>query len=237
MWCALNTALLIILLAIVTLGLREYIRLSLHIAHIYTQAIKMTDCDELIDQMLNISLDNGETAGTADAQSGNAINATEQKQALVAGGSSKQYLGRQITISQLDEMSDEEIEKLYDRYEARLGATMTKTLGTSALRMYALAASAFLPIPPENQLKLVADLEEDPFVGHALTTACCELYYKYGMYLAPLTAALTTAKNCRFGHQCPPQHVQDVSTSARGSAGEGAPASSGEESDTTFKAC
>ena len=25
------------------------------------------------------------------------------------------------------------------------------------------------------------------------------MYYRYGMYLAPLTAAMTTAKHCRFG--------------------------------------
>ena len=75
---------------------------------------------------------------------------------------------------------------------------LTKTLGASALQMYALAASAH---SAENHALLLADLEEDPFVGHALTTACCELYYRYGMYLAPLTAAMTTAKHCQFGDQ------------------------------------
>jgi hypothetical protein len=50
-----------------------------------------------------------------------------------------------------------------------------------------------LPIPPENQPTLVADLEADPFVGHALSSATCEQYHHYGMYPAPLTAALTTA--------------------------------------------
>ena len=96
-------------------------------------------------------------------------------------------------------MGDDEISKHYGRYEARLGASMTKTLGASALQMYALVAGNLLPIPPENHALLVADLEEDPFVEHALTTACCELYYRYGMYLAPLTTAMTTAKHCQFG--------------------------------------
>ena len=96
-------------------------------------------------------------------------------------------------------MGDDEISKHYGRYEARLGASMTKTLGASALQMYALVAGNLLPIPPENHALLVADLEEDPFVEHALTTACCELYYRYGMYLAPLTTAMTTAKLCQFG--------------------------------------
>ena len=46
-----------------------------------------------------------------------------------------------------------------------------------------------------NPPKLIEDLEEDPFINHALTSVCCELYYKYGMYLAPFTAMLTTERH------------------------------------------
>ena len=63
----------------------------------------------------------------------------------------------------------------------------------------------FLPIPAENQPVLIAHLEGDPFVGHALTcsSATCEVYHRYGMYLAPLTTASNTIKHCQFGHRCP----------------------------------
>ena len=57
---------------------------------------------------------------------------------------------------------------LYARYEARLGTITTKTLGRSALELAATAASHFLPIPEEKRPKLVADLEADTFVDHAL---------------------------------------------------------------------
>ena len=53
------------------------------------------------------------------------------------------------------------------------------------------------------------DLESDPFVDHALTSTACELYYRYGKLLAPITAALTTVKYCRFGHQCPRRIEED----------------------------
>ena len=49
-----------------------------------------------------------------------------------------------------------------------------------------------------NPPKLIEDLEEDPFINHALTGVCCELYYKYGTYLAPFTAMLTTARHIDF---------------------------------------
>ena len=61
----------------------------------------------------------------------------------------------------------------------------------------------FLPIPAKDQPGLIADLEGDPFVRHALSSATCELYHRYGMFFAQLTAALTTIKHCQFGHRSP----------------------------------
>ena len=78
---------------------------------------------------------------------------------------------------------------------------MTKTLGQAALQFYTSLASRFLPILPDNLSALLHDLEADPFVGHALSSATCELYHCYGMFLAPLTSMLTTAKYCQFGDQ------------------------------------
>ena len=72
-----------------------------------------------------------------------------------------------MTATHIQELDDSEIERLYARYEARLGAAMTKTLGSAALQLYAGVVSMFLPIPAENQPGLIADLEGDPFVGHA----------------------------------------------------------------------
>ena len=117
----------------------------------------------------------------------------ERLSAIVAGGNSKKYLGKDLQLSDIDTMSNEEINKLYCRYEARLGASMTKTIGNSIINLYVMGVSKYFNIiePP----KLIQDLKEDPFINHALTSTCCELYYKYGMYLAPFTAMLTTARH------------------------------------------
>ena len=131
----------------------------------------------------------------------------ERLAALAVGGQAKQYLGQNFTADQVDSMTNEEVDKLHAQYEARPGAAMTKTLGMAALQLYAATASMLLPIPPENQPKLVTDLEADPFVEHALSSATCELYHLYGMYLAPLTAALTTARHCQFKHGLQQIHV------------------------------
>ena len=58
-------------------------------------------------------------------------------------------------------------------------------------------------VPNPDQPGLIHDLESDPFVEHALSSATCEFYHRYGTWLAPFTTALITLKHARFGHQCP----------------------------------
>ena len=183
------------------------------------------ECDKLIDEMQSCSGGTAEkhrydrTAGDSlaspDACSGGTAGheVTSQKApdrvqnyrvSVAAGGQAWRYWllahGKALTASHIEELDDSEIKRLYARYEARLGA---KTLGSAALQLYAGMVSMFLPIPVENKQGLIADLEGDPFVWHALCSATCELYHRYGMFLAPLTAALTKIKHCQFGHRCP----------------------------------
>ncbi|CAC5387585.1 unnamed protein product [Mytilus coruscus] len=117
----------------------------------------------------------------------------ERLSSVVAGGNSKQYLGKELQLSDIDKMTPEQIDKLYCKYEARLGASMTKTLGNSFINLYVMGVSKYFKVvdPP----KLIQDLEEDPFLNNALTNTCCELYYRYGMFLVPFTTILTTAKH------------------------------------------
>ena len=44
----------------------------------------------------------------------------ERISATVAGGGSRQYLGRELLLSDIDTMTPQELDKLYCRYEARL---------------------------------------------------------------------------------------------------------------------
>ena len=82
---------------------------------------------------------------------------------------------RAVLASHIEELDDSEIERLYARYEASLGAAMTKTLGSAALQLYAEVVYIFLSIPTENQPGLIADLKGDSFVVHALSSVTCEL--------------------------------------------------------------
>ena len=175
--------------------------------------------DELIDGVLG-DIEGEEVKQEPDAPKRNGHR--DRLAALAAGGQAKQYLGTAFTVDQINSLKEEEVEKLHARYEARLGSAMTKTLGQAALQLYAGVASLLLPIPPENRSALVQDLEGDPFVGHALGSVACELYHRYGMFLAPLTAALTTAKHCRFERRDPDNISPDgESGDHSGELGEG----------------
>ena len=161
-----------------------------------------------MDDLLEGLLTEETTTTPASISSANALaqEVAEQRERLAiiaAGGRARQYLGKAWSVKEINALGDDEVGKLYSLYEARLGASITKTLGRAALQLYTAVASMFLPIPPENLRPLVDDLESDPFIDHALSNTACDLYYRYGEILAPITAAVTTLKYCQFGHQCP----------------------------------
>ena len=70
---------------------------------------------------------------------------------------------------------------------------MVKSLGKSIINMYSMGACAALGI--SNQDALSEDLENDPFLNSALQRFTCELYYRFGSFLAPLSAGLFTIRH------------------------------------------
>ena len=76
---------------------------------------------------------------------------------------SKLYLGKVYTKDQLKKLNDEEVDKLFNNYEAKLSGQMVKSLGHSIINMYSMGACAVLGI--SNQDALSEDLENDPSPG------------------------------------------------------------------------
>ena len=112
---------------------------------------------------------------------------------------SKLYLGKVYTEEQLAKLSEEEVEKLFNNYEAKLLGQMVKFLGKSIINMYSMGACSVLGI--RNQETLSEDLENDPFLNSALQRFTCELYYRFGSFLAPLSAGIITSRHYLFEHQ------------------------------------
>ena len=111
---------------------------------------------------------------------------------------SKLYLGKVYTEDQLTKLSEEEVEKLFNNYEAKLSGQMVHLLGRSIMNMYSMGACAVLRI--SNQEALSEDLENDPFLSSALQRATCELYYRFGSFLAPLSIGIITSRHYLSEH-------------------------------------
>ena len=106
---------------------------------------------------------------------------------------SKLYLGKVYTEDQLAKLNEEEVEKLFNNYEAKLSGQMVKSLGHSIINIYSMGACAVLGMT--NQDALSEDLENDPFLNSALQRFTCELYYRFGSFLAPLNIGIITSRH------------------------------------------
>ena len=107
-------------------------------------------------------------------------------------GNSKLYLVKVYTEEQLAKLNEEEVEKLFNNYEAKLSGQMVKSLGHSIINMYSMRACTALGIT--NQEALSEGLENDPFLNSALQRFTCELYYRFSSFLAPLSTGIITSR-------------------------------------------
>ena len=116
----------------------------------------------------------------------------------VLTGNSKLYLGKVYTEEQHTKLNEEEVEKLFNNYKAKLSGQMVKSLGKSIINMYSMGACSVPGIT--NQEALSKDLENDPFLNSALQRFTCELYYRFSSFLAPLSVGITTSRHYLSEH-------------------------------------
>ena len=125
---------------------------------------------------------------------------TKRKKLLecVFTGNSELYLGKVYTEDQLAKLSEEEVEKLFNNYEANLSGQMIKSLGRSIINIYSMGACSALGIT--NQEAQSEDLENDQFLNSALQRFTCELYYRFGLFLAPLSVGIIMSRHYLSEH-------------------------------------
>ena len=70
---------------------------------------------------------------------------------------------------------------------------MLKSLGCLIINMYLMGPCAVLGISDQDALS--EDLENNPFLNSALQRATCELYYRFGSFLAPLSVGIITSRH------------------------------------------
>ena len=65
-------------------------------------------------------------------------------------GNSKLYLRKVYTEEKIKELNEEEVEKLFNNYEAKLSGQMVKSLGRSVINMYSMGACSALRITNQD---------------------------------------------------------------------------------------
>ena len=75
----------------------------------------------------------------------------------------------------------------------KISGQIVKSLRKSIIRMYSMAACSILGM--SNQDKLSGKLEFDLFLNSTLERFTCELCYRFGSFLAPLSVGLITSEH------------------------------------------
>ena len=117
----------------------------------------------------------------------------ERLVACVLSGNSKTYLGKEYTEQKINEMDCTNVNTLLNRYKSVLSAQMTKSLGKSIINLYSNIACSVLGVG--NQQELSTDLESNPFLNTAMQRFTCDLYYRFGAFLVPVSVCIITGKH------------------------------------------
>ena len=117
----------------------------------------------------------------------------EQLAVLVSTGKSKEAIGVQLTHEQLKRLTDKEVEKYYKRYESFVGSKTTESMVDSLLTLLTRGLQMVVEIDDIDAMK--KELKEDFIINKEMTDFVGSLSLKYGKFLAPISAALITAKH------------------------------------------
>ena len=111
----------------------------------------------------------------------------------VLSGNSKMYLGKEYTEQQINQIDCTNVNTILNRYKSILSAQMTKSLGKNIINLYSNLACSVLGVG--NQQELSTDLKCDPFLNTAMQRFTCDLYYRFGTLLAPISVGIITGKH------------------------------------------
>ena len=103
------------------------------------------------------------------------------------------YLGNEYTEEQINKMDCNDVNTLLNRYESVLSGQMTKSLGKSLINLYSNVACRVLGVGSRQEPS--TDLECDPFLNTAMQRFTCDLYYRFGTMLTPVSVGIITGKH------------------------------------------
>ena len=115
---------------------------------------------------------------------------------LASLGTTKEYLGVEMSLEKIHKLSDKEVEKYFNRYQKVAGQKMAKGLVDSAIKTATKVISCFLPI--DDTEELCSDLQNDELIKRELSNIAGLLVVKGGRLVALGSALFQVARHIKF---------------------------------------
>ena len=122
-----------------------------------------------------------------------------QKESLVilaSLGTTKEYLGVEMSLEKIHKLSDKEVEKFFNRYQKVAGQKMASGLVDSAISTATKVISCFLPI--DDTEELCYDLQNDELVKRELSNIAGLLVVRGGRLVALGSALFQVVRHIKF---------------------------------------
>ena len=115
---------------------------------------------------------------------------------LASLGTTKEYLGVEMSLEKIHKLSDKEVEKYFNRYQKVAGQKMANGLVDSAIKTATKVISCFLPI--DDTEALCSDLQKDELVKRELSNIAGLLVVRGGRLVALGSALFQVARHIKF---------------------------------------
>ena len=122
-----------------------------------------------------------------------------QKESLVilaSLGTTKEYLGVEMSLEKIHKLPDKEVEKFFNRYQKVAGQKMANGLVDSAISTATKVISCFLPI--DDTEELCYDLQNDELVKRELSNIAGLLFVRGGRLVALGSALFQVVRHIKF---------------------------------------
>ena len=125
-----------------------------------------------------------------------------QKESLVilaSLGTTKEYLGVEMSLEKIHKLPDKEVEKFFNRYQKVAGQKMANGLVDSAISTATKVISCFLPI--DDTEELCYDLQNDELVKRELSNIAGLLVVRGGRFVALGSALFQVVRHIKFNRE------------------------------------
>ena len=150
-----------------------------------------------MSDLAEMTFDENQKTNQKFAISGGDVDYQKESLIILASlGTTKEYLGVEMSLEKIHKLSDKEVEKFFNRYQKVAGQKMANGLVDSAISTATKVISCFLPI--DDTEELCYDLQNDELVKRELSNIAGLLVVRGGRLVALGSALFQVVRHIKF---------------------------------------